>query len=440
MPHKQEQNEGGGEGGEEEALEFTPDLYPPFPESLPTVPLETISLAKLLLASDDSDSDSDPDAAATTAAEEEQDRVFAACRSRGFFYLDLSACAAGATLLALSADIARTVEKVFRLPLAEKLRYRQGGGSLAGYKVAGASVTDSRGTRDTAEFFNVGKDDMLIGGDDENDDDPDPDPDPGVKKEEKDKEKKKKMARPWPREVLDKRPMFEEYMRTAHGVGMRILTVLAARLGIAPEEMLGRHRIEEPSGDHVRVTRGPARETEEMPEIQTPSHTDFGTVTILMNWLGGLQVWSTSARLARLARHEPDPDLEPGEWLWVRPRPGCAIVNLGDAAVKYSGGVLCSGRHRVVPAPGAQGRWTRYSVVYFVRPEDGSVMGRLVGKEGKWREDGEEDGEDGEEDGEDGEGEEEEKGLRAKEWIIRQAAGLGIDVAEKEENKGQSVE
>ena len=32
--------------------------------------------------------------------------------------------------------------------------------------------------------------------------------------------------------------------------------------------------------------------------------------------------------------------------------------------------MLCSGRHRVIPAPGAQGKLPRYSVVYFVRPEN----------------------------------------------------------------------
>lgn len=40
-----------------------------------------------------------------------------------------------------------------------------------------------------------------------------------------------------------------------------------------------------------------------------------------MNWLGGLQVWSESSRTAQLLNHEPD---VPGEWLWVKPKKGCA--------------------------------------------------------------------------------------------------------------------
>lgn len=121
-----------------------------------------------------------------------------------------------------------------------------------------------------------------------------------------------------------------------------------------------------------------------------------------MNWLGGLQVWSESSRSA--GPLEPD---TPGHWLWVAPKPGCAIVNLGDAAVKFTNGVLCSGRHRVVPAPGEQGMLPRYSVVYFVRPVDKCRLKTLKGS------------------GVPEAGDEEEEGIEAKEWIAQQALGLG---------------
>ncbi|KAI1371458.1 putative oxidoreductase [Hypoxylon crocopeplum] len=350
MPHK-----------EEDYSEFTPDLYPPFPEGIPTVELQTIALSKLLAG----------DAA-------EQDRVFNACVGRGFFYLALDGCPEGETILRGADQIALTGERVFKLPLAEKMAYRMGGKSLFGYKYAGSTATDKVGTPDTAEFFNVGKNDMIVPDD--------------------------QMGRSWPSVVMDAKPLFADYVATAHAVGMNIMAILAERLGVDPAKIMSRHRIEEPSGDHVRITRGPPRETDEMPEIQTPSHTDFGTITILMNWLGGLQVYSESSRKAQLGDFHPD---VPGEWLWVKPKRGCAIINLGDAAVKFSNGVLCSGRHRVIPSPGAQGRWPRYSIVYFVRPEDQCLMKQLRGK--------------GIPDGPD----EEAKALTAKEWIFRQSSGLG---------------
>ncbi|KAI5861492.1 putative oxidoreductase [Durotheca rogersii] len=350
MPHK-----------EEETVEFTPDLYPPFPTDVPTVELETISLSKLLAG----------DAA-------EQDRVFKACAGRGFFYLALAGNETGDALLRGSEEIARVGERVFKLPLEEKMQHRMGK-TLFGYKYAGSSVADRTGARDTAEFFNVSKNDMIVPED--------------------------RMTRAWPSPILDARPAFASYVRSAHAIGMTLLTIIAEHLGIDPAELTGRHRIEELSGDHIRITRGPPRETDEMPEIQTPSHTDFGTVTVLMNWLGGLQVWSESSRRAQLSDGQPD---QPGEWLWVRPQRGSAIINLGDAAVKFTDGAVCSGRHRVIPSPGSQGRWPRYSLVYFVRPEDECLMRRLDQK-GVAATDKHEAGD----------------GLTAKEWIYQQALALG---------------
>ena len=210
------------------------------------------------------------------------------------------------------------------------------------------------------------------------------------------------MSRAWPSTVMAQKPMLASYCRAAHATGLLVLDILADALGVPRSEMDSRHRLEDYAGDHIRMTRGPPRKTAEMPEIQTPSHTDFGTITILVNWLGGLQVWSESSRSA--GPLEPDC---PGEWVWVKPKKGCAIVNLGDAAVKFTNGVLCSGRHRVVPSPGEQGTWPRYSVVYSVRPTDKSKMEVLKG-EGIPAE-------------EKGDGEV----IEAKEWIYRQAMGLG---------------
>lgn len=152
-----------------------------------------------------------------------------------------------------------------------------------------------------------------------------------------------------------------------------------------------------------------------MSEIQTPGHCDFGTITILFNWLGGLQVWSDPSR--GNFENIVDPESNAGSngesekprWLWVQPPPANhAIVNLGDASVKWTHGVLCSGRHRVVPAPGAQGTFDRYSVVYFVRPEDDVVLKRLEAPGIPKLEAGVK-----------------EEDITAKEWIIKQALGLG---------------
>jgi isopenicillin N synthase-like dioxygenase len=87
-----------------------------------------------------------------------------------------------------------------------------------------------------------------------------------------------------------------------------------------------------------------------------------GTLTLLFNRLGELQT------------------LPPGKdapWEYVRPLPGHAIVNLGDALATFTNGLLTSCPHRVVAPPGQQARLPRYSVVYFMRPENEVIMRRI---------------------------------------------------------------
>jgi len=90
------------------------------------------------------------------------------------------------------------------------------------------------------------------------------------------------------------------------------------------------------------------------------------TLTILFNRLGGLQVLASN-----------------GEWLFVQPLPGHAIVNLSDAMVKLSDGLLKSNIRRVVTMPGLTEAVDRYSFVYFSRPENSILMKSLMndGKE-----------------------------------------------------------
>lgn len=136
-------------------------------------------------------------------------------------------------------------------------------------------------------------------------------------------------------------------------------------------------------------------------------HTDFGSVTILFNRLGGLQVKLPEGvapvpPLSPLPSDHPEAALTRDRWTYVRPLPGHCVVNLGDALVKFSGGRLRSNVHRVVPPPGEQAVCERYSLVYFCRPGNGVVLRSLMR---------------GEEEEEKGEG------VTAEEWILRRALG-----------------
>ena len=125
------------------------------------------------------------------------------------------------------------------------------------------------------------------------------------------------------------------------------------------------HRLKSTSGDQIRFVKVPPQPLDDR-QTALGEHTDFGSITILFNKLGGLQILSPEKNL---------------QWCYVRPLPGHAIINLGDAMVKFTNGLLKSNTHRVVSPPGAQADLTRYSVVYFARPEDDVLLKRLEGSD-----------------------------------------------------------
>ena len=102
----------------ESYTEFTPDKYPPFPDDneFKTIELQTISLKKVL---DNDDAESD--------------RVFEACKTRGFFYLELAGCESGEVINKGADDICRVAERFFQLPQEVKDKQRMQKGQLDGY-------------------------------------------------------------------------------------------------------------------------------------------------------------------------------------------------------------------------------------------------------------------------------------------------------------------
>jgi isopenicillin N synthase-like dioxygenase len=192
---------------------------------------------------------------------------------------------------------------------------------------------------------------------------------------------------------------------------MLITSLVSARLPLTHEirtsgGLPSLHSLSTTSGDQIRFVKAPPQ----LPSsagVALGEHTDFGSVTILFNRLGGLQVRLPSS-IAPMPPASPEPcsalekELCRNGWTYVRPLPGHCVVNLGDALVKFSGGRLRSNVHRVVPPPGEQGKSDRYSLVYFCRPGDDVLLRTLVEGEGQ---------------------SEEEEEVSAKEWILRRALG-----------------
>lgn len=145
---------------------------------------------------------------------------------------------------------------------------------------------------------------------------------------------------------------------------MTLLESLERSLQLPPETLTSLHKLDSPSGCHVRFnSTQPQEGTTPAKQALGGEHTDFGSLTILVNRLGGLQVLL------------PNSD----DWVYVRPMPGCAIINLGDAMVKFSGGILRSNLHRVITPPGDQWKMGRQSLVYFLRPGNDVLLTRLRG-------------------------------------------------------------
>jgi isopenicillin N synthase-like dioxygenase len=271
----------------------TLDAFPPFPNDLHTAPIAQIS-SKKLLAKD----------------KEERGRVLEACQTFGFFYLDLTDSPEGERLIDEAEGLLNLAKKSFsaRDPEEQKKWHLEKGVSMFGYKAAGTvKNTDKEARPDTTEFWNISKDHMH-----------------GFAP-----------SRDYPPEIEGAKLLLKDFTRDAHECGMIVLRTLADALDLPTETFVDLNTFSKPAGDHCRLTHKFPHVSDKK-AIGLPSHTDFGSVTVLFNWLGGLQI--QSRRPDRL-----------GEWEWVKPEAGKAIINLGDAMVKFTNGALKSAKHRVVP-------------------------------------------------------------------------------------------
>jgi isopenicillin N synthase-like dioxygenase len=129
-----------------------------------------------------------------------------------------------------------------------------------------------------------------------------------------------------------------------------LLNILSRKLNITDPDLPSLHEFMRPAGNQMRLIKSNPGTN----PLVAGAHTDFGSLTVLFNNIGGLQVL-----------------LSPEQgWLWVPPVEGCAIINLGDSIVRFTDGLFRSATHRVVQPPVEQGGVDRYSVVYFERPND----------------------------------------------------------------------
>lgn len=174
---------------------------------------------------------------------------------------------------------------------------------------------------------------------------------------------------PLPPLVQSNLPLFTSFLKHGQDIVATVSSAIATQLGLPPDTFTSLQDPTRPSGTVVRLIKAFASPGPEDLRTSMIHHTDFGTITLLANVLGGLQILAPGKSPA-----------DESAWLWVRPRPGCLVVNLGDAMVQWTGGLLRSNVHRIKYAPGAQRFHDRLSLALLVRPERNASMKKLVGE------------------------------------------------------------
>ncbi|KAG8162525.1 hypothetical protein KVR01_008290 [Diaporthe batatas] len=333
---------------------------PPFPDDIPTASMSTISLATL-----------------RSGGEEAAKSLLAACRELGFFQLDLDGDVLGLEMMKDIDQLFVVGKVIMNLPSAVKTQYlHDAPRSFLGFKPRGGAKTETD-EPDRFEWLNLGQDSLM-----------------GASAQQ-----------PVPPLVQSHLALFTSFLKHGQSIVATISSTIATQLGLPPDTFASLQDPSKPSGTVIRLIKAFASPDPTDLRTSMIHHTDFGTITLLANVLGGLQILA--------------PGKSPGDdsgWLWVRPRPGFLVVNLGDAMVQWTGGLLRSNVHRIRYAPGAQRFHDRFSLALLVRPERNASMRRLIGEEQE---------------------DEEEKALTAWEWEVKKTMSYtrGEAVAESKGGK-----
>jgi isopenicillin N synthase-like dioxygenase len=152
-------------------------------------------------------------------------------------------------------------------------------------------------------------------------------------------------AHRWPSEAFRDTALalYEATLSAAH----RLLNVLAAGLALPTDYFTPLHR-----GENVtlRFLHYPANlEVKAPTQLGAGAHTDYGSITLLFQDVGGLEVRDAN-----------------GEWRFAPPVADAVVINTGDLMERWTNGRFRSTVHRVRPIRGDR---ARYSIALFVDPD-----------------------------------------------------------------------
>ncbi|KAG6035342.1 hypothetical protein E4U41_006109 [Claviceps citrina] len=262
------------------------------------------------------------------------------CIEDGFFYLDLTH-PDHVSVLDCVQDVLDMSRGLFDYPDEIKALFdvdRVSALKLNGYKPKGRNITAKDGRGDGFESWALPRNGLLQLSDE-------PFPHPPLVAEHQDQ----------------LRALIRFLNRATHTIMSSLSTSLLIPKGRRFEDFQGLHR---PSPDLLRLLKYHA-DANPVGVPQTP-HTDMGSLTFVFSDTPGLQVLPADVGRKPAGHDESD-------WLYVAPRPGHAVVNVGDCLTMMSNGLLKSALHRVGPVAGCA-MPERYSMAYLARPEDHALL------------------------------------------------------------------
>jgi isopenicillin N synthase-like dioxygenase len=126
-----------------------------------------------------------------------------------------------------------------------------------------------------------------------------------------------------------------------------ILEIVAVHLALPEDFFLTRHRGENVTLRFLHYPTGRAPRTA---QLGAGAHTDYGTITVLLqDDVGGLELRDVD-----------------GSWRAAPPIADTAVINTGDLMERWTNGMFRSTVHRVRPVAGSR---DRYSIALFVDPD-----------------------------------------------------------------------
>ncbi|ODA78228.1 hypothetical protein RJ55_05609 [Drechmeria coniospora] len=266
----------------------------------------------------------------------ESRNLLEACRGHGFFYLDLTS---DLKLCNLWGEMLKNMESYFKQPLQVKMQDARGSDNF-GYEPMGTEEGPNPKTRDGYESLKFSRREFLKGSSD------------------------------LTTSVRSQEDCFFSFIKHSHDITLMILSHLSSQLGLTGASRFEAHHADPgPSLSTLGLLRYPKHErladgtTAAPKNVGHNKHTDVGSLTFLLAAQWGLQFLSLTSK----------------RWEFIEPRPGHAIINVGDSLRFLSGGELASVVHRVVPLQKTQDE-DRYSIAYFLRMNDGGIFRDTTGK------------------------------------------------------------